>query len=140
MREQGMPGSQAGVKLGDCPTLGSSAGKQEVPRLGRTHPQAGQLHAQQDSLFLPATGKESLQCSSLERPLSALPSTCPELFCLALKWEVTFLAAFILHLAISGPVWHVLIQVSDATCSSTSAQLRGSFLRPAVFPCMVELG
>lgn len=69
--------------------------------------------ALQDSLLLPATGMENLQRSAPERPLGALPSTYKLVFflCLALNWEVTFLAAFIRHLAISGPV---LIQVSGA--------------------------
>lgn len=46
--------------------------------------------------------------------LSALPSTCPEWFFLVLNWEVTSLGRFIIPLAISGPGWDILPQVSDA--------------------------
>jgi len=92
----------------------------------------GQLRAL-DSLLLPAAGEETLG-------RSALPSPHPELFRLALNWEVTFLAAFILRLAISGPGWQVLIEVSEATCSSTAAQPSGGLLRAAVSPCTGELG
>lgn len=101
-----------------------------------THAQVSQLHVQK-AFLLPAAGKETLQQSALERMLAALLSTCPRRFCPALTCEVAFLAAFTLQLAISGPAWQVLTEVSDALCSSRAAQLRGSLLRPfsaTVFP------
>lgn len=94
-----------------------------------THAQVSQLHVQQ-AFLLPAAGRETLQQSALERMLAALLSTCLRRFCPALTCEVAFLAAFTLQLAISGPAWQVLTEVSDALCSSRAAQLRGSLLRP----------
>lgn len=94
-----------------------------------TRTQVSQLHFQQDFL-LPAAGRETLQRSALERMLNGL-STCPRRFCPALTREVAFLAAFTLQLAISGPGWQVLTEVSDALCSSRSPQLRSSLLSPS---------
>lgn len=100
------------------------------------HKQVSQLHFQQDFL-LPAAGRETLQRSAPERMLDALLSTCPRHFCPALTREVAFLAAFTLQSAISGPGWQVLTEASDALCSSRSAQLRGSLLRPShCFPLL----
>lgn len=106
-----------------------------------THTQVSQLHFQQDFL-LPAAGRETLQRSAPERMLDALLSTCPRRFCPALTREVAFLAAFTLQLAISGPGWQVLTEVSDALCSSRSPQLRGSLLSPShcFFSLTAKLG